>query len=274
MVQAILRTALLLGIIVAGCGAPGARQVRGAAAEAIEAALAGGTESFSHVEWDRLLAGGIREGLVDYRFMQEHRGEFDDYLAHVADAQLDRLAPPHLEALLVNAYNAYTIQAILDNPEVASIREIPGVWKSQKHRVGTFDLTLDEIEHRILRPFFKDPRIHSVVNCASMSCAQLPPWAVTGERIDQQLEERTTTFLKDPRNARVEGGRLVLSKYFDWYGSDYTADGWRGAAPSVAAYVARYAGGAVAEFVERHGGDPPIAFDDYDWSLNASVKPR
>ncbi len=263
--------ALLALGLVCSCGAPAAQRAKGKVAAAVESSLEGGTATFDHAEWDRLLAAGTRDGLVDYRFMQEHRADLDAYLGRVAAARLDRLAPGHLEALLVNAYNALTVLSILDHPRVASIREIPGVWTDRRHAVGGFDLTLDEIEHRILRPFFKDPRLHFVLNCASRSCAPLPPWALDGGRIDAQLEERAKSFLADPRNARVEGERLALSKYFDWYGSDFVSEGWRGAAASVPAYVARYAVPEVAAFIARHDGRPPVSFLDYDWSLNAAT---
>jgi hypothetical protein len=180
------------------------------------------------------------------------------------------LAPDHLKSLLINAYNALTVASILDHPKIASIRDIPGVWTGRRHRVGGFDLTLDDIEHRILRPFFRDPRVHFALNCASRSCAPLPPWAYDGERLEAQLEERAQAFLSDSKNVRVEGSRLWLSRYFDWYGKDFTAASWRGAAPSVAAYVARHATADVAGFIEQKAGRPPIEFLDYDWSLNAA----
>jgi hypothetical protein len=250
------------------CGAPSAERATGDVARAVEASLKGGTERFDHAAWGRLLEKGTADGLVDYRFMRDHRAELAAYLRAASDAPLARLAPGHLEALLINVYNAVTVASILDHPRVASIKDIPGVWTERRHRVGGFDLTLDEIEHRILRPFFKDPRIHFALNCASRSCAPLPAWAYDGDRLEAQLEERARAFLADQRNVRVEGSRLLLSRYFDWYGSDFTAAGWRGTAASIAAYVARHAAPEVARFIERQAGKPPIGFLEYDWSLN------
>jgi len=259
--------------IAAACGAPSAERATGDVARAVETALAGGTERFDHAAWGGLLARGTKDGLVDYRFMQERRDDLEAYLRSVAESRPDRLAPGHLEALLINAYNACTVRSILDHPDVSSIREIPGVWTKIRHRVGGFDLTLDEIEHRILRPYFRDPRLHFALNCASRSCAPLPPWAYDGDRIDAQLEERARSFLSDPKNVRVEGSKLLVSRYFDWYGSDFTAKGWKGSESSVAAYIARYAAPDVRAFIDRHAGKPPIGFLEYDWSLNAVVPP-
>jgi hypothetical protein len=252
---------------LAACGAPAARPVKGEIARAVEASLAGGREAFGHAEWDRLLAGGTRAGLVDYSRLRSHRGDLDAYLGRVAAAAVDRLAPGHLKALLINAYNAGTVKAILDHPGVETIRKIPGVWTVTTHVVGGFEVTLDDIEHRILRPFFKDPRVHFALNCASRSCAPLPPWAYDGDRIEAQLEERTRAFLADPRHLRLEGGRLLVSRYFDWYGEDFTGAGWLGAAGSIRDYVARHAPPDVARFLESRP-DAPLGFLDYDWALN------
>lgn len=267
-----LALACLLAATLA-CAAPSAERATGEVAKAVEASLAGGTERFDHKTWGVLLMRGTKDGLVNYPFMQEHRSELDAYLKTIADAGLNRLAPAHLEALLIDAYNAYTVKSILDHPEVSSIRDIPGVWTKVRHRVGGFDLTLDEIEHRILRPFFRDPRIHFALNCASRSCAPFPIWAYDGERIDEQLEDRADSFLSDPNNVQVEGTKLLLSRYFDWYGGDFTASGWKGSEKTIVDYVGRYALPQVKVFIERYQGKPQVGFLDYDWSLNAAVPP-
>lgn len=260
-------------LLAASCGAPASVPVEGPVADRVAASLAGGTERFDHSEWDRLLAAGTRDGLVDYVYFQDHRAELDAYLGRLDGVDLGRLAPRHLAALLMNAYNAYTILTILEHPRVSSIREIDGAWTEATHRVGGFELTLDTMEHNLLRPFFRDPRVHFAVNCASRSCAPLPPWAFTGERLEEQLEERTRAFLTDERNVRVEGDRLVVSRYFDWYGDDFVADGWEPRAETVAQFIARYASPGVGELVRQSGGSPELEYQEYDWSLNAAVPP-
>lgn len=264
------RLLLLLGI--SACGAPVSEPATGRVAEDVRASLEGGIGAFDHTAWDRLLAEGTRDGLVDYRYFQEHADELDAFLAVVAAADAAKLAPSHLEALLINAYNALTIRSILDHPGVTSIRQIDGVWSKVRHRVAGHELTLDEIEHNLLRPFFRDPRIHFAVNCASMSCAPLPGWAFDGEVLDAQLEERARVFLSDPQNARVEEGRLVLSRYFDWYGGDFVAPGWKPRAESIPLFVARYAVPEVSEAVHS-AGITEVRFSDYDWTLNALRPP-
>lgn len=274
-VQAALRAAMLplavsLPLLAASCGAPPSEPIQGPVSEAVGRAIEQGQESFDHSVWDRLLAEGTQDGLVDYRYFQDNRDQLDAYLDRIANARLDSLAPEALHALLINAYNALTVRAILDHPHVSSIREIDGVWTELTHTVGGYELTLDEIEHNIIRPFFKDPRIHFAANCASLSCAPLPPWAFTGEHLDEQLEERTRAFLTDPDNVRVDDGTLYLSRYFDWYGDDFTAPGWSPRAETIPEFVARYARPEVAEAIQTH---VHIRFLKYDWSLNAAVRP-
>lgn len=271
--RAVAPAVVLVGCALAACGAPSARPAEGPVAEDVRAALDSGHAAFDHGDWGALLAEGTRAGLVDYRFFQRRRAELDGYLDRIARVDLAELAPRQLEALLINAYNALTIRVILENPDVSSIRQIDGVWTRLTHPVGGHDLTLDQIEHNLLRPFFRDPRVHFVLNCASLSCAPLPPHAFTAQELKQQLEERTEAFLRDTAHVRVEDGTLLLSRYFDWYGEDFVAADWEARAPTIAEFVARYARPDVAAFI-RATEDPPIRFLAYDWSLNAAVPPE
>ncbi len=264
------RAALLLGALApgaAGCAAPAAEQATGAIAEAVERSLGRGTGSFDHSDWDALLREGTREGLVDYAYMHEHRADLDVYVRRLADAELGSLESDELKALLINAYNALTVVVILDHAGVATIRDIDGVWTEITWNVGGHELTLDNIEHNVLRPFFRDPRIHFVVNCASLSCAPLPRWAYTGPELEDQLEEQSRAFLTDPDNVSLEGGELRLSRYFDWYGSDFTEAGWAPRAASIPAFIAPYASDEVRAAIEAEPGIG-FGFSDYDWSLN------
>lgn len=267
---------LVVLVFVLGCGAPRSRAAGGAIAQEIQAALDSGTEKFGHNDWERLVATGSHKGLVDYRAFQDHLPRLDAYLERIEKVDLASLEPGHLEALLINAYNALTIRSILEHPHVASIREIDGVWTERRHRVGGFDLTLDEIEHNILRPFYKDPRIHFVVNCASKSCAPLPFWAYDGAKVVSQLDHQTRAFLNRPENVRVEDDVLYLSRYFDWYGDDFVKEDWAPRADTVALFIAehiQYSRPELYDFIMAADGNPKIAYLDYDWSLNAAKPP-
>jgi len=258
--------------IAATCAAPPSERATGDIAADVERSLASGTGTFDHGLWGSLLAGGTRDGLVDYAYIGSHAAELDAYLRAVASADLGALAPTELKALLINAYNALTVRAILDHPSVSSIREIDGVWTDLTWTVGGHSLTLDNIEHNLLRPFFRDPRIHFAVNCASHSCAPLPGWAYTGDQLEEQLEERSRAFMSDEANVRLDGSTLRVSRYFDWYGEDFVADGWAPRAATIAEFIARYSAPKVRDAVSANP-TVALAFLDYDWSLNALTPP-
>lgn len=260
------------GLALAACGAPASERATGELASDIERSLAGGTGSFDHSVWDALLAGGTRDGFVDYAYMGSRAGELAAYREALADVDLGTLAPSELKALLINAYNALTVQSILDHPSVASIRDIGGVWTEQTWMVGGHAVTLDNLEHNLLRPFFRDPRIHFAVNCASHSCAPLPTWAFSGPELDAQLEERTRAFLSDEANVQFDGAALQVSRYFEWYGGDFVAEGWEPRAASIAAFIAEYSTETVRSAVQANP-DLALVFDEYDWALNALTPP-
>jgi hypothetical protein len=261
----------LVTLLPLACGgsAPASEPATGPIGEQVEQARSSGRGTFDHSAWDRLLREGTRNGLVDYDYMTRHRADLDGYLEAVAGQELSALSGPELKALLMNAYNALTVRSILDNQPVESIRDIDGVWKEATHTVGGQEVTLDAIEHNLLRPYWKDPRIHFGVNCASMSCAPLPPWAFTGSEVDRQLDERARAFLSSRDNVRIEGGRLLVSKYFEWYGDDFTAAGWEPRADTIPGFIARYTRPEVSSFLEENE-TPELEFMDYDWSLNAA----
>lgn len=271
---ALLALSLTLGgLLLTACGAPASKEARGDVAEAVKASIDHGQGRFDHTTWNQLLSQAVDNSLVNYALLQQRRPDLDNYLARVAAADLGSLKAMELKAFLFNAYNALTIRSILDHPQVSSIREIDGVWDTTTHVVGGFDLTLDQIEHNLLRPFFQDPRIHFAVNCASRSCAPLPGWAFSGDSLDRQLEERTRAFLADPRNVELRDGTLMVSSYFDWYGDDFTAAGWKPQATTIPLFIADYALPEVATIIRDADGRLPLSFLDYDWSLNASVPP-
>jgi hypothetical protein len=259
-------------LATAACGAPESEPAKGPIGDQVRASLSQGTEKFDHTLWHQLLESGTRNGRIDYAYVQRNRETLDVYLDRVGQVDIASLSPDQLKALLINAYNALTVKSILDNPGVDSIREIEGVWKKTRHELGGFQVTLDEIEHNLLRPFFKDPRIHFAVNCASTSCAPLPRWAADGGKLEEQLEQLTREFLSDERNVFVQDGVLHLSKYFEWYGDDFIKEGWKPRAESVPGFVAGYTREEVSAFIRDAGGDPTVEYLDYDWSLNA-IKP-
>ena len=172
-------------------------------------------------------------------------------------------------ALLINAYNGYTLQLILENyPKVKSIRDIKSPWKTARYKVGKATVSLDNIEHHLLRPIYKDPRIHFAVNCASVGCPPLLNEAFTGASLEKQLNAATKATLTSPLYIKTQGDTLKVTSILKWYGGDFTNTTYKGHTKTVAAFVAKYALPDVASMIKKQNNAPPVSYLDYDWRLN------
>jgi hypothetical protein len=269
--------ALGLLLSLASCQVPRSEAIQGKVADAVERGIAGGRGSFDHAAWDEILRSYARQEGRRFDYAGLKRSELprlESYLDALGRADLSSLSRDQLMAFLINAYNAYTVKTILDEMSaegeyrISSIREIPRVFERKVHRMGGFQLSLDNIEHNLLRPFFRDPRVHFAVNCASVSCPPLRPEAFEADRLDEQLEEATRLALSSPDYLRVEGDRLLVTKILDWYGEDFVKDGWRGAEKDLLSYLRKYADQEVRRFIDSRGSRPSLRFMDYDWGLN------
>ncbi len=206
----------------------------------------------THGAWNALLkevvvaSEGGRSTLVRYSLLKGAPAELDAVLAaysELPEAGYQALAPDDRLAFLINAYNAFTLKLIIDHYPLKSIRSIGWIfgaaWRMDFFTLRGAKRTLDDLEHRMIRVEFKEPRIHFAVNCASKGCPSLRAEAYVGARLDAQLDEQTRLFLGDPaRNAYDPASRtLSASKIFDWYGGDFSPSGDE---DGVAAFAARY----------------------------------
>ena len=189
------------------------------------------------------------------------------YIHSLAILPVARLTPLQQQAYWINLYNALTVQVILDHPGVSSIREIrsgwfsPGPWDLKLVEVNGVALTLNDIEHRILRPIFGDPRVHFAVNCASLGCPNLGAEPYLADKLDVQLDTAARAFINHPRGASISDSTLTLSSIFKWYGDDF--------GETVAEqldWIAAYAKPGLAE--QLTGWDGRVRYE-YDWRLNA-----
>lgn len=231
-----------------------------------------------HAPFTALLKEHVRHGLVDYDAF-EKSGEFPKYLQALATTRIDRMTRDERLAFWINVYNAYTIALINKHKERESIRNInmflgvvkgKGPWKEEIVRAAGRTLTLDEVEHKIIRVEFKEPRIHMALVCAALSCPPLRTEAFEGARLNEQLHDQTRTFLRERQTEnRLDLGNSVihLSPIFDWFREDF---GKTDAA--ILRFVAPYFDGA-GERNAFTASRLTIEFTDYDWSLNLQ-KPR
>jgi Protein of unknown function, DUF547 len=225
----------------------------------------------SHRPWSELLkkhvvlVDGSKASRLNYAGMAQERAALKAYLdtlSRVSEGEFAAWSKPEQVAFLVNAYNAHTVEKILTRyPNLKSIWDF-GKFFGNPFRDEFFSLlgarmSLDGIEHGMLRKRYGEPRIHYAVNCASVGCPMLREEAYVAVHLDQQLEEQAQRFLSDRTRNRWQGGRLEVSKIFDWFKEDF--------APRERDF-ARYAD---LLGVPR-GITPPLAFLDYDWSLNDS----
>lgn len=221
-----------------------------------------------HSGWDQLLKKHVRNGQVNYTAFKMDEPRLDVYLSRLNATDPGSLSRHEQLAYYLNAYNAYTVKLILKNfradKPVNSIKDIGGLftspWKLRHVRLGGQTLSLDEVEHEILRPRFNEPRIHFAINCAAKSCPPLISDAYTGEEVERQLQDNTVAFLNDRRATYVAGDTLYVSKIFKWFGEDFDND--------IKGFVEKYAAPELLGKMNRVGSDLQLRFLQYDWSLN------
>ncbi len=227
-----------------------------------------------HGEWTRLLAAyrvEAGDGIARFaygRVTPADRAALAAYLASLQNVPVRGLARNEQKAFWINLYNAATVDVVLAHYPVASIRDIrisPGLfaagpWGRKLLRIEGQELSLDDIEHRILRPLWRDPRVHYALNCASRGCPDLAARAFDAATLDAALDEAARAFVNHPRAVRRAGEGLALSSIYDWFKADFGAD-----EAGLRAHLLRYATGDARAALES---GLRFARYDYDWSLN------
>ncbi|HUR39893.1 MAG TPA: DUF547 domain-containing protein [Verrucomicrobiae bacterium] len=262
-----LAPALLLVLSLTAVAAPKAERWERWAAQAP------GKVGIDHSVWDGFLQRHIQPGAdgihrIAYgKVAASDRAALAGYLERLQQVPITKFPRPEQRAYWINLYNAATVKVVLDHYPVETILKIaisPGLfargpWKKKLLTVEGEPVSLDDIEHRILRPIWNDPRTHYAVNCASLGCPNLPARAFTGGNTEALLEEGARAYVNHPRGARVAEGRLVVSSIYAWFGADFGGDG------GVIAHLRKYAGPDLAKQLVRIDA---IDDDDYDWALN------
>ena len=234
----------------------------------------------THQSWDALLknhvevlSGGHASRVRYDGFARERQvlKAYLDALSGVGEAEFSAWSKARRAAFLINAYNGFMIEKILTRyPDLASVRDFGRIFGDPfKHEfffLFSRKTSLNQIEHGMLRKpgAYDEPRVHFALNCASVGCPMLREESYVAERLDAQLEDQALRFLSDRSRNRVQGGRLEVSRIFDWYREDF---GVR------ERYFSRYARQLTDIPAERDPvleGKLPVTFLDYDWTLNAS----
>lgn len=255
-----------------------------ASAGEIEAAFhksaAGSTKTIDHSAWTALLKAYVKPGpdglnRVDYaRLKAEKPDAIKAYVAALSASDPTSLDKAEQFAFWANLYNAKTIEIVVDKYPVKSIKDISlgggllaaisgGPWKAKVLKVKGIELSLDDIEHGILRPYFKDPRVHYAVNCASVGCPNLMAEAFTGAALESQLDRGAKAYVNSPRGFLVTKGSVKASSIYKWFVADFG-----GEEKGVIAHALKYAEPKLAAELK---GLAAISSYDYDWSLNAAA---
>ena len=218
-----------------------------------------------HGLYGELLQKYVKSGVVDYRGFKTEEAKLDQYLKFLEKTDTKTLFRNEQFAFYINAYNAWTIKLILNAyPDLKSIKDLGSLFKSPwKKKIARIDqdvISLDNIEHDILRPRFKDPRVHFAVNCAAKSCPPLRSEPYQEEVLNKQLTEMTEAFINDPESNRIEGNTLYVSSIFKWYAEDFEDD--------IIEFFLKYARGSLMETLKKKQAEIKLQYLEYDWSLN------
>ncbi len=184
--------------------------------------------SQQHGDWNQLLKTYVKGGLVDYEKLKatgKDMQRLNAYLAKLDGWDLSKSGKDEKLAFWINAYNAFTVKLILNHFPIESIRDIKKPWKQKIWNAAGTRVSLDEIEHKILRKEFAEPRIHFAIVCASIGCPDLDNKAFEAENIGQHLDERARLFFTQSKNFKLQekgaGVTITLSRIMDWFKNDF-----------------------------------------------------
>ncbi|MFH1803983.1 MAG: DUF547 domain-containing protein [Pseudomonadota bacterium] len=233
----------------------------------------------NHDRWQAVLDRHVvpqEDGATAFDYVaakRQSRNEIAAYIDDMAAIAIGAYNRDEQMAYWINLYNAVTVLVVLDSYPVASIRDInisPGLfasgpWGKKLVTVEGRSLSLDDIEHRILRPIWRDARIHYAVNCASVGCPALAQKVFTGDDLDRQLDAAAVGFINHPRAVRLdEGGTaLILSRLYDWYRDDFGRSD-----RDLIAHLRTFARPELHAILAQFEDGLKVNNYQYDWALN------
>jgi len=217
------------------------------------------TESSAISRINRLRYAGVSE---------KDRALLDNYLNNLEGTAVSSFSRPQQRAFWINLYNASTVNLILEHYPLETITNISfsffsfGPWDEDLLSVEGVELSLNDVEHRILRPIWKDKRTHYALNCASLGCPNLLPQAFTYLNTESLLEQGARDYINHPRGVKIQGENLILSKIYEWYQADFG-----GNEEGVIKHLQRYSTNKKLKYL--HADDLEIEYQ-YNWLLNAA----
>ncbi len=214
----------------------------------------------SHKPFNEILKTYVSKGKIDYAGLKANEADFKKFEAYVdavATAKIDGTNDAKL-AFYLNAYNATVMKAVIERLPLESVMKVDGFFNKVNHKIGGKEMTLDHLENKVVRPEFKDARVHFGLVCGAKSCPPLKNKAFTEKNVQSLLEKNTKSFI--PSATKVDGEKVTTSKLFEWF-----ADDFKGAEGSIEKYLAKYLP-MHKDLLES--GKAKVGFSEYSWVLN------
>jgi hypothetical protein len=232
------------------------------------------TATIDHEAWNGFLARHLvaaPDGSTGLRYAAvgaDDRAVLDGYIKVLSATAISRHARAEQLAYWINLYNALTVRVVLEHYPVASIKDIKlssgflasGPWDAKLITIEGEEISLNDIEHRIIRPIWRDPRVHYALNCASIGCPNLAGEAYTAASLDDRLNRAAAAFINSPRGIRINGGQVTASRIYDWFYGDFG-----GTDDAVFRHILRFASPELRAALAPIGKITDVA---YDWRLN------
>ena len=263
---------LILGLMALSCMIVAMSSMPADASALARSFAPKGNATVDHSAFDALLSRYVVKSngmtLVNYRGLKSARPKLQSYISHLQKVSPTSLSNKAAKAYWINLYNARTLDVILEHYPVKSIRDIKlgggglfssGPWGKPLVTISSKKLSLDDIEHKIARATWKDPRLHYGFNCASIGCPDLGRKAYTARSIDNQLDQAARAFINHPRGVSAGKNGLTVSSLYKWYKGDF------GTGKQLHAHWLRYANPTLKTKLQKNS---KIKNYRYDWSLN------
>lgn len=232
----------------------------------------GESTGIDHAPWQRFLQAHVHTGddginRVDYaQITAAERSSLRDYISGLERIEIRGYRRDEQLAFWINLYNAATVSVVLEYYPVSSIRDISpgflsfGPWGKKLLRIEGQELSLNDIEHRILRPLWREPRLHYALNCASLGCPNLQRDAYTPDNTQAMLDRAAREYVNHPRGVAIVDGELRVSSIYSWFREDFGSG-----EADVIKHLREY---AQPELAAELAGFSSIDDDQYDWALN------
>ncbi|MGB5820358.1 MAG: DUF547 domain-containing protein [Saonia sp.] len=205
---------------------------------------------------DTFFKANVKNGRVTYKVIKDNPAVLNELIEMAKGISVDTGNAMEYQAFWINGYNLSVIKGIIENYPLKSPLDIDGFFDRAKYDIGGESITLNDMEHQLLRGnFSKDPRFHFVLVCAGQGCPPIIDEAYTPSRLNSQLNRQTRKAMNDPDFIRVNKNKVKISQIFEWYKSDFEQDG------KVTDFINRYKSEKLPEKVK-------VSYYPYDWTLN------